>query len=329
MNDSEKNNADSDTPTVSLVLGSGGARGLAHIGAIQAIEAAGFRISAIAGASIGALIGGIHAAGRLSEYRDWVCALERRDVLRLLDFAFGHPGLIKGERVIGAMRELVGEHRIEELSVPFTAVATDLDGQREVWITEGPLFDAIRASIAIPMVFTPYKVGARELVDGGLLSPLPIAATRRHQADFVVAVDVNDRVRAALRDLPHSRQAAERSAEDEDTGKSDPEDSDEQQASVKARVAAWFEGLFPDRPAQPAQPGLVDLMARSLDTVQAQISRMQLALDPPDLLIRVPRDACMFYEFWRAEELIEIGREAGEHALSEAVKLHRKRLKGR
>ena len=327
MSSSDSNKNSADPPTVSLVLGSGGARGLAHIGAIQAIEAAGFRISSIAGASIGALIGGIYAAGRLEDYRDWVRALERRDVVRLLDFAFGHPGLIKGERVIAAMRELVGEHRIEELSVPFTAVATDLEGQREVWITEGPLFDAIRASIAIPMVFTPHRLGTRELVDGGLLSPLPIAATRRHQADFVVAVDVNDRVRAALRDLPHARQQPGQDGDERE--QSDSQASDEPKDSVKERVAAWFEGLFPDRPAQPAQPGLLDLMARSLDTVQAQISRMQLALDPPDLLVRVPRDACMFYEFWRADELIQVGQEAAERALSEAVKLHGNRLKRR
>ena len=191
--------------TVALVLGSGGARGLAHIGAIEAIEAAGFEISSIAGTSIGALVGGIHAAGRLSDYREWVRALERRDVLRLLDFAFGHPGLIKGERVIGAMKELVGEHRIEDLPMPFTAVATDLEGQREVWITQGPLFDAIRASIAIPMLFTPHPLHGRELVDGGLLAPMPIAATLRFKAAWVVAVDANDRVPVALRDLPQIR----------------------------------------------------------------------------------------------------------------------------
>lgn len=304
-------------PTVSLVLGSGGARGLAHIGAIEAIEAAGFEISSIAGTSIGALVGGIHAAGRLAEYREWARALERRDVLRLLDFAFGHPGLIKGERVIAAMKDLVGEHRIEQLSMPFTAVATDLEGQREVWITDGPLFDAIRASIAIPMVFTPHRLGGRELVDGGLLAPLPIAATRRYKADLVIAVDVNDRVPVALRDLPRHAKSAETTTQP----------SDQERASgLKERVADWFEGLFPDRPAQPAQPGLLDLMTRSLDTVQAQISRVQLAMDPPDLLIRVPRDACLFYEFWRADELIAIGREAGERALADAVKHTREQL---
>jgi NTE family protein len=290
---------------VALVLGSGGARGLAHIGVIEELEAAGFQIAAIAGASMGALVGGIHAAGRLADYRDWVGALERGDVLRLLDFAFGHPGLIKGERLIGVMRELVGDHRIEELPIPFTAVATDLATQREVWLNRGPLFDAIRASIAIPMVFTPHRIGGRELVDGGLLAPVPIAATRQNQADLVIAVDVNDRVPVALRNLRRQHAAAAKPAPV-------PAVVDE---SLRARIGQLMDSLFDKRPAVPAQPGLLDLMSRSLDTMQAQLSRLQLALDPPDLLIRVPRDTCMFHEYWRAAEVIDVGREAARHAL--------------
>ncbi|MGL6291265.1 MAG: patatin-like phospholipase family protein, partial [Silanimonas sp.] len=150
---------------VALVLGAGGARGLAHIGVIEALEARGFEIAAIAGSSMGALVGGIHAAGKLEAYRDWADRLVRNDVLRLLDVTFGASGLIRGERVIGTLRELVGEHRIEGLPIPYVAVATDLATQREVWVQQGPLFDAIRASIAIPMVFTPHEVNGRELVD--------------------------------------------------------------------------------------------------------------------------------------------------------------------
>jgi NTE family protein len=300
--------AEAKSPRVALVLGSGGARGLAHIGVIEELEAAGFQIAATAGASMGALVGGIHAAGRLADYRDWVGALERGDVLRLLDFAFGHPGLIKGEKLIGVMKELVGEHRIEELPIPFTAVATDLATQREVWLNRGPLFDAIRASIAIPMVFTPHRVGGRELVDGGLLAPLPIAATRQNHADLVIAVDVNDRVPAALRHFRRQQRGAATLPEPEPP----PAVVDD---SLRARVSALVESLFEKRAAAPAQPGLLDLMSRSLDTMQAQLSRLQLALDPPDVLIRVPRDTCMFHEYWRAREVIEVGREAARHAL--------------
>jgi NTE family protein len=297
--------AHGDGRRVALVLGAGGARGLAHIGVIEALQAHGFRISAIVGSSMGALVGGIHAAGRLADYRDWVCALERGGVLRLLDFAFGHPGLFRGERVIGVMQELVGDHRIEELAIPFIAVATDVMRQREVWITRGPLFDAIRASIAIPMVFTPHWIGGRELVDGGLLAPVPIAATRQCDADLVFAVDVNAHPPVPL--LPPPAPAPEAEPE--------PLLAD---ATLRQRVALMIDGLLPKRVPEPPQPGLVDLMSRSIDAMQAQMSRVQLALDPPDLLVRVPRDACMFHEFWRARELIEIGREATERALAEA-----------
>jgi NTE family protein len=297
------------SPTrVSLVLGSGGARGLAHIGVIEALDRAGFEIVSIAGSSMGALVGGIHAAGRLARYRDWALSLERSGVLRLLDFAFGHPGLIKGDRVIAVLRELVGEHAIEELPIRFTAVATDLAAQREVWLTEGPLFDAIRASIAIPMLFTPHRISGRELVDGGLLAPLPLAATRQTHADLVIAVDVNDRVARGLEYLRTPKPASELPAQDE----AEPDDS------LKARFAQIMEGLFERKPAEPPQPGLMDLMSRSLDTMQAQLSRLRLALDPPDVLVRVPRDACMFHEFWRARELIDLGAAATERALQAA-----------
>lgn len=294
-----------DGRRVALVLGAGGARGLAHIGVIEALQARGFEIAAIAGSSIGALVGGICAAGRLDDYRDWICALERTGVLRLLDFTFGHPGLIRGERVIGVMQELVGDHLIEDLPIPFTAVATDLARQREVWLSRGRLFDAIRASIAIPMVFTPHRIGGRELVDGGLLAPVPIAATRQFDADLVIAVDVNAHTPPLLhRPAPPPTPLLAPIA---------PPDP-----SLRERVSAMIDGLLDKRAPSPPQPGLLDLMSRSLDTMQAQLSRLQLALDPPDLLIRLPRESCMFHEFWRAREMIELGREAAERALQEA-----------
>lgn len=293
----------SKKPKISLVLGAGGARGLAHIGVIEALEARGYVIASIAGSSMGALIGGVHAAGKLREYREWASALERSDVLRLLDFAFGHPGLIKGERVLGVISELVGKHDIEDLEIPFTAVATDIIGRREVWLNRGPLFDAVRASIAIPMIFTPHRIGGRELVDGGLLAPVPIAATRLGLGEMVVAVDVNSR--------PDSIRL--RNPVNKSSSKATPQTADPE--TYRARISAFIESMLSKADNGPAQPGLMDLMARSLDTMQGQIARMQLAMDPPDLLIRVPHDACMFYEFWRASELIERGREIAEAAL--------------
>ena len=300
------------TPSVALVLGAGGARGLAHIGVIEAIEARGLRIAAIAGSSMGALVGGIYASGRLPAYREWALALTRTDVFRLLDFGIGRPGLFTGDRLMEELQEIVGQHRIESLPIPFTAVATDLRAQREVWLTRGSLFDAIRASMAIPLVFTPVKLGGRELVDGGLLNPVPIAAMRQALADVVIAVDVNARVANAH---GHASQIAD--GGDRESMRL-PVMVDAEDGVEKETAGSMFAQWFTRKAAEQAQTGLIDLMARSLDTMQGQLSRMQLAFDPPDILIRISRDSSFFYEFWRTRELIEIGRKQADDALDAA-----------
>ncbi len=193
---------------VSLVPGSGGARGLAHIGVIEWLCAQGCVIESIAGTSMGALIGGIYATGKLDVYADWVRALERRDVIRLLDFSWQRAGLFKGERVVSALKSLIGEHDIGDLPISFTAVATDLESGKEVWLSKGPLFDAIRASIAIPTIFTPYEINGRTLVDGGLVNPVPIAPTLHDMTDLTIAVTLSG---------PPSNPAPAASAKDTDT----------------------------------------------------------------------------------------------------------------
>src|SRR3546814_7855370 len=180
---------------IALALGAGGARGLAQIGVIEALEARGLRIAAVAGSSSGALVGGVHAAGRLREFREGFERLSRGEFLRLLDPVFRRPGVIAGERLVDAMREVVGDPRIEELPIPFTAAAVDMERQRVVWLRSGPLWEALRASFAIPGLFTPQTVHGRELVDGGLLAPLPITATRLSDAHRLVAVDMHSRPR--------------------------------------------------------------------------------------------------------------------------------------
>ena len=304
-------------PSVALVLGSGGARGLAHIGVIEAIEARGLRIVAIAGSSMGALVGGIYASGRLPAYRDWALELTRTDVFRLLDFGIGRPGLFTGDRLMDELEEIVGQHRIESLPIPFTAVATDLRAQREVWLTRGPLFDAIRASMAIPLVFTPVKLGGRELVDGGLLNPVPIAAMRQALADVVIAVDVNVRAANAPAANAHGHEARRALTGSQDPAQLPVATGAEEEAD-KDTAGSMFAQWFTRKAAEQAQTGLIDLMARSLDTMQGQLSRMQLAFDPPDILVRISRDSSFFYEFWRTRELIEIGRQQADHALDAA-----------
>ena len=253
-----------------LVLGSGGARGLAHIGVIQHLQLLGIEIAYISGCSMGALVGGIYAAGELDAYTEWVKKQDRKSVISLLDFSFGLQGLFKGERIIGVLREMIGDQDIEELPIGFTAVATDLIEQREVWLNRGPLFDAIRASIAIPTIFTPWNYNGRVLVDGGLLNPVPIAPALNHSTDLIVAVNAS------------GRRSREHPAEPQE---------------------------------DPEVPGIFDAMSMSLDTMQSAIAKLKLAAYTPDVIIDTPRDVCTFYEFYRAEELIEIGRDRARRIL--------------
>jgi NTE family protein len=176
--------------TVSLVLGSGGARGLAHIGVIHWLEENNYNIRSIAGSSIGALIGGIYAAGKLDEYEQWVRAIKKIDIVTLLDLSWGKSGLVKGDKIINTLVGLVGEQLIEDLPIHYTAVATDLKNQKEIWMKSGKLFDAIRASMSIPLFFTPFKDRGVDLVDGGILNPVPVAPTIGDRTDMTIAVNL-------------------------------------------------------------------------------------------------------------------------------------------
>jgi len=306
--------------TVSLVLGSGGARGYAHIGVIEELEASGFAIRSIAGSSMGALIGGVYAAGKLEVYSEWVRPLQRFDVLRLLDWTVSGGGFIKGDRIIGVLRDLIGDTNIEELPIPYTAVAVDLDVQREVWFSHGSLFDAIRASIAIPTIFRPYHYQGRLLVDGGLLNPLPVSPTLRDMTDCTIAVDINAPAEPLNGCTPAG--ALDHGAAGQASPEMLPEttkalSSEGHRATYRRRIAEFIESMMEKRERQAAigEPGAFELFARSLDTVQETITRLKLAAEPPDLLITIPRNAAAFYEFHRADELIELGRKRTREAL--------------
>ena len=176
---------------VALVLAGGGARGVAHIGAIEELESQGFEIGAVAGTSMGALVGGVYASGYLEPFKEWMCALDKYKVFSLVDFALSTEGLVKGDRVMEAMKELVPDVEIEQMPVPFAAVAADLLTGSEVVLDSGGLYDAIRASISIPSVFRPVHRDGRVLVDGGTVNPLPLNRVRREEGDLLVAVDVS------------------------------------------------------------------------------------------------------------------------------------------
>lgn len=283
-------------PTVALALGAGGAKGLAHIGAIEEIEAQGFQIVAIAGTSMGALIGGIYAMGKMDVYRDWVSALAKFDVFRMLDWTFSGGGLIKGEKIIGTLLELVGDTCIQQLPMPFTAVATDLDREREVWLTRGSLFDAIRASIAIPTIFRPHVIDGRRLLDGALLNPLPVAPLIRETADYMFAISMDGPAKTATVEPAKV--------------------PDDQAGHSQRRLGGLFSKLLPHSEGKPREPGAWELLNQSMDLMQANLSRLRLAAYEPDLLIQLPRNLSTPYEFYRARELIEQGRQQARDALA-------------
>ena len=189
---------------ISLVLGSGGARGLAHIGVIRWLEEHGFDIQSISGCSIGALIGGVYAAGKLPQVEEWLRAITKLDMVTLLDFSWRKGGLFKGDRIINAIVDLVGDQLIEDLPVRYTSVAVDIDNDREVWLNSGRLFDAIRASISLPMFFTPFNHNGNRLIDGGVLNPVPIAPTMSDGTDMTIAVNLDGPPEKEIQELPSS-----------------------------------------------------------------------------------------------------------------------------
>ena len=293
------NEQTNESQTISLILGSGGARGLAHIGAIRALEEKGLSIEAIAGSSMGAVIGGMYAAGKLDDYGDWVSKLEQSDVLKLVDWTLSGGGLIRGDRIIQRLKDMVGEARIEELPIDFTAVAVDIEHGREIWLSKGPLFDAIRGSIAIPGLFTPHRYQGRLLVDGGILNPLPVAPTMRCLSDLTVVVNVNGPARAG-------RSKSEQMQHDENAGK---DTRDSQENGLTERIRRFFNDLMDrdDPDVEKSEPGVFAMLMKSLETMESVIARQRLAVFQPDLVVEIPKDACMIHEFHRAAELIELG----------------------
>ena len=279
----------SEAKTVSLVLGGGGARGLAHIGAIRWLTENGYTIQSIAGSSMGALVGGIYAAGKLEAYADWVLALERMAVIRLLDLSFDRAGLFKGERIMTVLRALIGDHLIQDLPISYTAVATDLESGKEVWLREGKLFDAIRASIATPLVFTPFVMRGRVLLDGSLVNPIPIAPTLNDDTDLTIAVSLSGRAEA--RPLPSTPAPAPVSS------------------SYRQRIRSFIESLQRTRVVNVGARGPVDITFASMEMMQNTIARLKLAAYSPDVTVEIPRNAARYFEFWRAQELIALGRE--------------------
>lgn len=313
---------------VALVLGSGGARGYAHIGAVQVLAERGYEVVAVAGTSMGALVGGLMAAGKLEEYTDWVTGLSQRDVIRLLDPTIVGPGAIRAERVLARMSEILDGALIEDLPIPYTAVATDIGARREVWFQSGPLDVAIRASIAIPGMITPIMVNGRLLVDGAVLNPVPMEPVTAVDADFSMAVALAGDKPRSFAARPAKETSAQRPA-NEWLDRFVRSAAGVWESDVVASIITRFGGRSPEDEVPPSQsprrfepppPGvrITDVTAMALDTMASLVTRFRLAALPPDVLVTVPGDAAKTMDFHRAEELIAIGRTLTEAALDEA-----------
>lgn len=285
-------------PTVALVLGSGGARGNAHIGVIQILEEQGFDIISVSGCSMGAVVGGMYAAGKLPAFTEWVSGLSRFDVFRLVDMSLLSMGAIRGEKAYAILEDFVGDQLIEDLPIPYTAVATDLVKQQEVWFQSGHIMDAIRASVAVPGMIMPVTEKGRFLVDGGLLNPVPIMPVVPDQADLIISVNLNTNVK----NVRHGQKLLLNSAKyGDDSILSGVNASKSQRSHLQ-----WNK---------------MEMLNQCFETMQATMAKYKMAGYEPDIEINIDRNACNFFELYRAKEMIEIGRHAALEVLQGNKKL--------
>ena len=295
---------------IGVALGSGSARGWSHIGVLKQLHAMGIEPHVVVGTSIGALVGGCYAAGKLQQLEDWVVGLGWRDVVSLLDVKFS-GGLIEGRKVFQFFEEHMPDLTFEQLEKSFAAVATDLETGREIWLQHGHLAEAIRSSISLPGLFTPYKTqNGRFLVDGGLVNPVPVSLCRAMGADLVIAVNLNAEI--VGKHLRNSRRPSEEFLEQDEGG--ELEESEDHREIRKAETDFFqkVSQLFSDGQRDAASgsdsaPGMMEVVATSLNIMQDRITRSRMAGDPADLVI-TPRLAHIgLMEFYRADEAIAEG----------------------
>ncbi len=282
-----------------LVLSSGGARGFAHIGAIRVLLDHGFEITSVAGTSMGALVGGIFATGRLNVYTQWLSTLDKKTMLSLVDFTISADGIIKGHKVLEEMQELIPDVNIEDLPIPYAAVATDIHNRQERVFNKGSLYDAIRASISIPGVFTPVKSDGMVLVDGGVVNPLPLNRVKRQPGDLLIAIDVNGpsvlRSKTESLDKPHKNNHELKLLEMMRLG----------QINLLNRQ-------------KKEQYTYYQLLTQSARLMLQRITDLTLQLYPPDLVVRIPMNAFGTYHFFKYNEIIAAGEKATLKALKKA-----------
>ncbi len=281
---------------VSLVLSGGGARGLAHIGVIEELERQGYEIHSIVGTSMGALVGGVYALGKMDAYKNWLLGLDKRKVFSLVDFTWSSQGLIKGDKVLQKMQEFIPDQNIEDLPIYYAAISANLLTKEEVVFVSGSIFEAIRASIAIPTVFTPVKTSTGLLVDGGVMNNLPINRAKRMDDDLLIAVNVNA-------DIPLA------------TLKISTKQEKENESKYQKKVKEFYQQLSRILPSTKEESkeeklGYFNLMSKTINLMTDHITRLNLLQHQPDILVNISRDICGTYDFYKAEELIETGKVA-------------------
>ena len=286
-----------DGPRIALVLGAGAARGWAHIGVIRALADAGVKPHLVCGTSAGALVGAAYASGKLDQLEDWIRNLGNLDMLGLLDPGFAKGGVIHGAKLMTTFGALIASRDIEDLPLEFAAVATDIESGREVWMREGSLTTAVRASIAIPGVFSPVNVDGRWLVDGGLVNPVPVSLARALGADIVIAVNVNERLPA-----PGIRRYARPRADDG--------------VGFWDRLRQRWTADEPKTPDGPL-PGILGVSVDALNIMQNRVMRARLAGDPADVLLSPRVEQIGLFEFNRADETIDEGEQCVARHLDE------------
>ena len=296
------------TARIGVVLGAGAARGWAHIGALHELNALGVRPEVIVGSSIGSLVGGCYAAGKLDMLEAFARSLTRRRVFGFIDFSFAGGGLIGGERLRARLEAELGGIRIEDLPIRFAGVATEIAGGHEIWLQRGSLVEAIRASYALPGMFEPVRLEGRWMFDGAIVNPVPVSVARALGAERVIALNIS------------SESVGRGTAIQDPFGRPEPPPVLDEPANDRGGVIArWWRGGAIRSPIEPeaSPPGLMTVMVNAFDILQDRIMRSRLAGDPPDALVQVKVGKIGMFEFHRADELIAIGREAVRKAAAE------------
>ncbi len=282
---------------VSLVLSGGGARGIAHIGVIEELEDRGYEIVSVAGTSMGALVGGVYALGKLEEYKEWILGLDKLKVFNLLDFTVSSQGLVKGDKVFHRMKAFIPDGNIEDLPVSYVAVATDVINNKEVAFTQGSVFDAVRASVAIPTVFTPVKTEGGLLVDGGVLNNIPVNRVKRFPGDILIVVHVNA-------NIPVEKPVLSK------------QEKDLKESVYQKKLKAFKSHLQKIAPVNHEENmGYFDLINKTINLIRNQNAKLSLQRYPIDVLIEVSRHSCGTFDFFKAEEMLSIGRYAAVRSL--------------